>query len=169
MNVKKALENYYEIECRDKNGNLKWVEKFTNLVTTEGLNDSLDKHLKGSNYTAAWYIGLTGATPVFAAADTMASHAGWTEVTDYDEESRQIIVFGTVSGGAVDNSLNQVIFTINEDNTGIGGAFIVSNNTKSGTSGILYGGGAFDGGNKTLGDGDTIKVKVMCTAAQAAD
>lgn len=168
MNVKKALENYYEIECRDKNGNLKWVEKFTNLVTTEGLNDSLDKHLKGSNYTAAWYLGLTGATPVFAAADTMASHAGWTEVTDYEAEARAALAFGTVSGGSVNNSTSKAGFKITEDDTDIGGAFIVSDNTKSGTSGILYGGGAFAGGNKRLGDGDTIDVTVTCTAAQAA-
>lgn len=165
MEVKKVLENYYEIECRDKNGNLKWVEKFTNLVTTEGLNDSLDKHLKGSNYSAEWYLGLTGANPVFAAGDTMASHAGWTEVTAYSESTRPALVFGSVVAGSVDNSASRASYTVNADNTQIGGAFIVSNNTKGGTSGILYGGGAFAGGNKTLSNGDTLNVTITCTAA----
>lgn len=165
MEVKKVLENYYEIECRDKNGNLKWVEKFTNLVTIEGLNDSLDKHLKGSNYSAEWYLGLTGANPVFAAGDTMASHAGWTEVTAYSESTRPALVFGSVAAGSVDNSASKASYTVNADNTQIGGAFIVSNNTKGGTSGILYGGGAFAGGNKTLSNGDTLNVTITCTAA----
>jgi hypothetical protein len=164
MEVKKVLENYYEIECRDKNGNLKWVEKFTNLVTTEGLNDSLDKHLKGNNYSAAWYLGLTGATPIFAAADTMSSHAGWTEVTAYSESSRPALTFGSASGGSVNNSANKAVYTVNADNTQIGGAFIVSNANKSSTSGVLYGGGAFAGGNKTLSNGDTLSVTVTCTA-----
>lgn len=164
MNCQKKLENYYEIECRDKNGNLKWVEKFTNLVTTEGLNDSLDKHLKGSNYSAAWYLGLTGASPVFAAGNTMASHAGWTEVTAYSELSRPALSFGSASGGSVNNSANKAVYTVNADNTQIGGAFIVSNAAKSGTSGVLYGGGAFAGGNKTLSNGDTLSVTVTCTA-----
>jgi hypothetical protein len=165
MDIQKKLENYYEIECRDKNGNLKWVEKFTNLVTTEGLNDSLDKHLKGSNYSAAWYLGLSGASPVFAAGDTMASHAGWTEVTAYSESTRPALVFGSVAAGSVNNSASKASYTVNADNTQIGGAFIVSNNTKDGTSGVLYGGGAFAGGNKTLSNGDTLSVTVTCTAA----
>ena len=165
MDIQKKLENYYEIECRDKNGNLKWVEKITNLVTTEGLNDSLDKHLKGNNYSAAWYLGLSGASPVFAAGDTMASHAGWTEVTAYSESTRPALVFGSVAAGSVDNSASKASYTVNADNTQIGGAFIVSNNTKGGTSGILYGGGAFAGGNKTLSNGDTLNVTITCTAA----
>lgn len=167
MDIQKKLENYYEIECRDKNGNLKWVEKITNLVTTEGLNDSLDKHLKGSNYSAAWYLGLTGASPVFAAGDTMASHAGWTEVTAYSESTRPALVFGSVAAGSVNNSASKASYTVNADNTQIGGAFTVSNNTKGGTSGILYGGGAFAGGNKTLSNGDTLNVTITCTAAAA--
>jgi hypothetical protein len=165
MDIQKKLENYYEIECRDKNGNLKWVEKITNLVTTEGLNDSLDKHLKGSNYSAAWYLGLTGASPVFAAGDTMASHAGWTEVTAYSESTRPALVFGSVAAGSVDNSASKASYTVNSDGTQIGGAFTVSNNEKGGTSGILYGGGAFAGGNKTLSNGDTLNVTITCTAA----
>lgn len=165
MDIQKKLENYYEIECRDKNGNLKWVEKITNLVTTEGLNDSLDKHLKGSNYSAAWYLGLTGASPVFAAGDTMASHAGWTEVTAYSESTRPALVFGSVAAGSVNNSASKASYTVNADNTQIGGAFTVANNTKGGTSGVLYGGGAFAGGNKTLSNGDTLNVTITCTAA----
>ena len=68
MGASKGLSTHYRVECHDKDGNMKWVEEFDNLVVTAGLNDSLDKHFKGSTYTAAWYVGITAATPSFAAA-----------------------------------------------------------------------------------------------------
>lgn len=67
----------YQIECV-RDGVVIWTEEFENLVVNEGLNDSLDKHFKGSSYSAAWYVGLTGATPSFAAGDVMTNHSGWT-------------------------------------------------------------------------------------------
>lgn len=162
----KRLENVYRIECRSKKtGKLKWVDFIVNLVVDEGLNDSLDKHLKGSSYTAAWYVLLMAGTPNVQAADTMASHAGWTEVTAYDEANRQTLTLGSVSGKSVDNSASKAVFTISSDSTTIGGCGICSNNTKGGSTGTLYGGGAFTGGNKTLSDDDTLSVTVTCTAA----
>jgi hypothetical protein len=163
----KQLENRWHVECHDKDGLLKWVEEFDNLVTTAGLNDSLDKHLKGSNYTAAWYVGLTSATPTVAAGDTMASHAGWTEVAAYDEAVRQTLTLGSVAAGSVDNTASKAVFTISTNGTAVGGAFVASVSTKSDNTGTLYGGGAFTGGNKTLSDGDTLTVTVTLTAAAA--
>ena len=156
---------HYDIECRDKFGNLKWIDEIDNLVVTAGLNDSLDKHLKGSTYTAAWYVGLTDGTPTVAAGDTMASHAGWTEVVAYDEAVRQALTLGSVAAGSVDNSASKAVFTCSTDATTIGGAFIASVSTKEGATGVLYGAGAFTGGDKTIGDGDTLTITVTCTAA----
>ena len=170
MNVKrsliqasKGLTTRYEIEAHDADGNLLWRDVVDNLVVTAGLNDSLDKHFKGSSYTAAWYVGLTGNTPTIAAADTMSSHAGWTEVTAYSEGNRQTLTLGSVSGGSVDNSASKAVFTVNANGTGIGGAFVVSNNTKGGTTGVLYGGAAFSA-NRTLNSGDTLTITVTLTA-----
>jgi len=163
----RSLTTCYRVECRDKTGRLKWTEQFNNLVVTAGLNDSLDKHLKGSGYTAAWYIGLTDGTPTPAAGDTMASHAGWVEVTAYDEAARQTATFGTVAAGSVDNSGSPAVFTISTNATVIGGAFLVTVSTKGGTTGVLYGVGAFSAGDKTLDDNDTLTVTVTCTAAAA--
>lgn len=167
MNFNTKLGNLYKIECRDKNGNLKWTDYIKNTVVTTGLTDNLDKYLKGSNYTAAHYLGLTGNTPTFNASDTMSSHAGWTEVTAYDEAARQTLTWGTVSAGSVSNSASPCVYTISTDATAVGGAFVTTNSTKSGATGTLYGGGAFSGGNKTLSDGDTLSVTVTASTTAA--
>lgn len=156
----------YHVEAHDRHGNLLWVEDIHNLVTNAGLDDSLDKHFKAGNYTAAWYVGLTDHDPTFAAADTAGSHSGWSEVTAYDEANRQTLTLGSVSGQSVDNSASKAVFTISTNGTEIGGGFIISNNTKGGSTGILYGGAAFSS-NRTMSDGDTLTVTVTLSAAAA--
>lgn len=159
---------HYRVEAFDKHGNLKWVDEFDNLVVTVGLNDSLTQHFKGSSYTAAWYVGLTDGTPTFAAGDTMdGAHAGWTEVTAYDEAVRQTLTLGAVAAGSVDNSASKATFTISTNSTTVGGCFIVTNSTKGGATGTLYSGGAFSAGDKSLDDDDTLAVTVTLTAAAA--
>lgn len=156
----KKLSTLYQVECLDSTGKIKWVEEFHNLVVDAGLNDSLDKHLKGSSYTAAWYVGLTDGTPTFAAGDTMGSHAGWVEITAY-ADNRKALTLGSVASKSVDNSASKASFAINNSAT-VGGAFI--NTAATGTAGILYGGGAFTA-DRTVASGDTINVTVTLTAA----
>lgn len=153
----KRLSTHYKVECFGKDGVLKWTDEFDNLVVTAGLNDSLDKHFKGSNYTAAWTVGLTDGTPTFAADDTMALHPGWVEVTAYDEGERQTLTLGAVAAGSVNNSASKATFTINTNATTVGGAFICM-------GAILYGGGAFTAGDKSLDDDDTLAVTITLTA-----
>ena len=158
-----TFENHYIVECIGPDGKLKWTNDFDNLVTNEGLDDNLDKYLKGSTYTAAFYVGLTDGTPTVNAADTMSSHAGWTEVTDYSESTREALVLGTVASQSVDNSASKASYSINATAT-VGGAFITTVSTKGGTTGTLYGVGAFSG-DKSVDNGDTLNVTVTCTAA----
>jgi hypothetical protein len=160
-----GFKDVFKVECFDKAGNLKWIDYIENLVVNEGLDDALDKYFKGSTYTAAHYVGLTDGTPTVAAGDTMASHAGWTEVTAYDEAVRQTAQFGSVSGQSLDNSANKAVFTIDTNSTTIGGAFLATNSTKGGSTGTLYGGGAFSAGDKVLDDNDVLNVTVTATAA----
>lgn len=162
--LERTLSTHYHMVARDPHGNIKWMDDFVNLVVDAGLNDSLDKHLKGSAYTAAWYVGLTDGTPTPAAGDTMdGGHAGWTEVTAYDEAARQTLTLGAVSSGSVNNGGSPAVFTISTNNTVIGGAFIVSVSTKGGATGVLYGVGALSAGDKTLDDGDTLTVTATMT------
>jgi hypothetical protein len=154
----------YEVECY-RDGEMLWKDTFHNLVTTAGLNDSLSKHFKASSYTAAWYVGLTTGSPTFAAGDVIGTHAGWTESTAYTESVRQTLTLGTPSSGSVDNSASKAVFTINASAT-VGGSFVVSDNTKGGTStGIIYGGGAFTNGNRSLQSGDTLNITITLTAS----
>lgn len=160
-----ALGDLFEVECFDKHGNLKWKDTIKNLVVDEGLDDVLDKYLKGSTYTAAHYVGLTDGTPTFAAADDMTTHTGWTEVQLYDEAARQTAVWGTVTTKSVDNSASKAVFTISTNATTIGGCFLCTNSSKGGTTGTLYGGGAFTAGDKLLDNDDVLNVTVTASAA----
>lgn len=160
-----ALSDRFEVECFDENGILKWRDTIKNLVVDVGLDDVLDKYLRGSTYSAVHYVGLTDGTPTVVAGDTMASHTGWVEVTAYDEAVRQTATWGTVSGKSVDNSASKAVFTISTNATVLGGCCLCTNSTKGGTSGILYGAGAFTAGDKTLDDGDVLNVTVTATAA----
>jgi len=147
----------YTATCYDADGNLKWTDTYTNLVTTAGKNDLLDKYIAGSGYTAAWYLGLVdgGSSPTYAVADTMSSHAGWTENTGYTEANRVTPSWNAAAAGS--KASNATSFSINATST-ISGTFLVSDNTKSGTAGILYSAGNFTGGDKSVASGDTLNV-----------
>jgi hypothetical protein len=151
----------YSVECRDASGNLKWADTFHNLVVNEGLQDMNSKYFAGSGYTAAWFLGLVtgpGSGTTFAAADTLASHAGWTENTNYTG-NRKAVTFGTATTAdpsVISNSAAPSVFTMNASAQTIAGAFLCSVN--SGTSGILFSAGDFTGGDKIVDSGDTLSV-----------
>ena len=150
---------YYTVECRDAGGNLKWTDDIHNLVTTGGKNDLLDKYLAGSAYTAAWFMGLIGATSYTtgpAAGDTAASHGGWVEDQNYSQASRPTAAFSAASAGSKALS-SALTFSVNATTT-IKGCFLIANATKGGTTGILYSAGLFTGGDKVLANGDTLSV-----------
>ena len=87
-----GIEGVYHVECRDKDGNLKWTEDFPNLVNEGGKELMLNTLLRtsGTYTTVGPYLGLiSGASPTFAAADTLLTKS-WTEFTNY-----------TVGGSAV--------------------------------------------------------------------
>lgn len=158
------LKNTWNIVCKDSEGKVKWEETKDNLIVNVGLNDLLDKYLKGSSYTAAWYVGIKG-TGTAVAADTMASHSSWSELTGYSQSNRPTLTLGTVASQSVDNSASKATFSCNATAT-VAGAFISSDNTKSGTSGTLYGVVDFSSSRSVI-SGDTLEVTVTLTAASA--
>lgn len=155
---------HWDVECRDKDGNLKWRDTIENIVVNQGLNDLLDVMLSGATQDTTWFVGLTDGTPTVNAADTLASHAGWVEITDYDETNRVAFVDAGASSQSLSNAASPAVFTINASVT-VGGAFLAGVNT--GTSGRLFAAGAFTGGDKSLGDNDVLTVTATFTAAAA--
>lgn len=152
------------VECYDKEGNLKWKEESKNLVVNVGLKDMNDKYFSGSGYTATWYLGLItgpGAGTTIDPGDTMATHAGWTEDTAYSQSTRPACSFGaatTADPSVISNSSSVAVFSINGTTT-IAGAFLTSNNTKGGTTGILFSASDFQSpGDRAVVNGDTLNV-----------
>ena len=151
----------FTVTCYDKDGNLKWQESAHNLVVNEGLADMNDKYFSGSGYTAAWYLGLVtgpGSGNTYAAADTLASHSGWTENTDYSG-NRKAVTFGSATSAdpsVINNSGSPSQFSMTGTAT-IAGAFLASVDT--GTSGILFSVSNFQSpGDRAVVNGDTLNV-----------
>lgn len=153
-----ALRGEFHVVARDKHGNVKWEDRFPNLVTNAGYTYLLDVGLSDGSADGTHYLGLTDGSPTPAAGDTMSSHAGWAEVEAYDESVRQTWTEGGVSSQTITNSGSPAVFTIDTNSTTVGGAFLVSESTKGGTSGTLVSIGAFSAGDKSLDDDDTITV-----------
>ena len=143
---------------------LKWKDKTHNLVTNVGLQHAIDTEFESGSQVTTWYVGLTNTSPSPAAGDTMASHAGWTENANYDESVRETYT-STRSNQTTSNSASKASFTIDTDSQTIGGAFICSDNTKSGSSGTLWCCAAFSGGDKSADDDDVINVQYDITFA----
>jgi hypothetical protein len=149
------------VECRDAEGNLRWSDGFPNLVVTTGKNDLLNKYFLGSAYTAAFFVGLKG-TGTIAAGDTMASHAGWTDITGYSNATRPAFTAASSTAGSSTNSASPAVFNINATNT-IAGCFITTNSTVGGTTGTLFSAADFATARAVLsGDTLTVTYTVSC-------
>jgi hypothetical protein len=153
----------YHIECHDKDGNLKWSADTKNLVVNAGLAYMAGTALTSVTQITTWYIGLYGAgasnTP--AAGDTMASHAGWTEIVPYSNATRVTATFvtaTTANPSVVTNAASPATFTIDATAT-VGGAFLTSSSTKSGSTGTLFSAADFAApGDRSVVSGDILSV-----------
>lgn len=162
-----GIGGYFVIECRDAKGGLKWEDTAENGVTNNALNDVLNVYLRNTAATANWYIGLVDNTSFtgFAAADTIASHAGWIENTAYSNSNRVQWSAAAASSQGVTNTTT-CDFSMSGSAT-IKGLFLASDNTKGGTAGNLFSTAAFSGGNQTVNSGDTLKVTYTVSATSS--
>lgn len=152
----------FRAECYDKDGNLKWAAESHNLVVNQGLQDMNTQYFKGSTYSAAFYLGLiTGPASgtSFVAGDSLATHVGWTEFTDYSG-SRKSVTFGTATTAdpsVISNSASPAQFIITGAGGIVAGAFLCT--VASGTSGVLFSESDFQSpGDRTVVSGDTLNV-----------
>lgn len=164
---KAEAHGLFVLECFDKDGKLKWSETIENLVTTVGKNLALDTYLAGAAYTVTGpFMGLISSVSysAVAAADTMASHAGWLEagVTNAPTYTipRKTAVWSAAVAGS--KSLSAALsFAITGTGT-IKGCFLVFGtgavSTVDSTAGTLYSAGLFTGGDKDVVATDVLNV-----------
>lgn len=152
-------------ECFDKNGNIKWVDYGTNLVTNVGLQHILDiLFVSATTQIDPWYMGLVngpGSGTSYAAADTLASHSGWTENSNYSGNRKEYV--DVRSSQSVTNSASKASFSITSDSQTIAGAFLASVSTS--TTGTLLCAADFSGGDKSADSGDTLEVTYTFSVA----
>ena len=153
----------YHVECHDKDGNLKWAADSKNLVVNAGLAYMAGSALTSVTQITTWYLGLygAGASNLPAAGDTMASHAGWTEIVPYSNATRVVATLATATTAnpsVATNTASPAVFNINGTAT-VGGAFLTSGSAKSGTTGTLFSAADFGSpGDRSVVSGDTLSV-----------
>ena len=160
----------FNFECVGADGKVKWTGAVPNLVVNVGLAYMAGTSLTSVAQITAWYIGLYGAgasnTP--AAADTMSSHAGWTENVGYSNATRVACTFvtaTTANPSVATNSASPASFSINATST-VGGAFLTSGSAKSGTAGTLFSASDFTSpGDRSVVSGDTLNVTYTMSLA----
>jgi hypothetical protein len=151
----------YHVQCLDKDGNLKWEESMPNLVVNEGLQEMNTQYFKGSSYTASFFLGLIqgpGSGTSYSATDTLASHAGWTEFTNYTG-IRKAVTFGSATSAdpSVIATASAISYTISGGGGVVAGAFLCT--VSSGTSGLLFSEADFQSpGDRAVVAGDTLNV-----------
>jgi hypothetical protein len=105
--------------------------------------------------------------PSYAAADTLASHAGWAETTDYTG-NRKPVTFAaatTADPSVITNSALPSQFSM-DDTVTVAGAFLA--NVDTGTSGILFSVSSFQSpGDRNVVNGDTLSVTYEFSADAA--
>jgi len=134
-----------------------------NGIVTVGKNSLLDVGFRAQTQITAWYIGIidNSGFSALADADTAASHGGWNEFTTYSEANRVQWSPAAAASGQISNSSSS-----NFNITGTGtlkGIFLISNNTKSGTTGTLWATAAF-ASNVSVVNGDLLKITYTITS-----
>lgn len=160
------IKGRYEVECFDKDGKLKWRDVIDNVIATVGVNDMLDKYLAGSAWTTGTvYMGLK-STGTAVAADTMASHASWTELNITASSGvRQSVAFAAASARAKATSAASSFSVTTAGPTNVGGCFIVVGGTSANgnTTGTLFSAGDFTVTPRSVVSGDTLNVTYSST------
>jgi len=162
-----SLPLEYNADGSPKGYDFAFERTMKNLVTTGGKNDLLDKYFGGSGYTALWHAGIVSSVSfsAYAAGDTMASHAGWTEAGATNAPNytgnRPVITFGAAAAGVkASTSIPAVTFTASGT---VKGLFLASVVTKDGTTGILYSAGNFTAGDAVVGNGYVMTMTFSAT------
>jgi hypothetical protein len=160
LNDKAGLKGQFAVQCVDKDGNVKWEQEFPNGITDSGIQYLLDTGFDDATKITTWYIGLIDNASFSAldpgdTADQINGSNGWNESTAYTETNRVTWANGATSARSMTNATT-ADFSMNAT-ASIRGIFIVSSNTKSGTTGTLWSTATFSS-VAAVTNGDTLKI-----------
>jgi hypothetical protein len=141
-----------------RDGKIIHEEDFLNGVTDGGINELLDVYFRNQTQHASWYLGIidnSGYTGV-AAGDTMASHTGWNEFTNYSGTNRIQWSPAAAAAKAISNSSTSD-FAITGTGT-LKGIFVTNTQAHSpGNTGELWATALF-AATIAVVNGDTLKI-----------
>lgn len=135
-----------------------------NIVVNEGLNSLLEIYFRGSTQITSWFLGVfegnyTPVAGLTAATVTSAS----TECTAYASATRPAYSPAAAASQSINNSASRASFVFDATKT-IYGAFLVSNSTKSATTGTLFSAARFATA-KSVDNGDELLLTYTFTAS----
>jgi hypothetical protein len=168
-NCRVVGEYYAEIIRGPKSKKKRWECEGRNTIVNEGKNASLNYIFNDLAQPAAWYMGLVdtalgGSFGVGTTASQIENASHIPEYTDYDSATRPEWTAGNASSQAVTNSTPvSYVFSTSVADDVIPGFFIVSVNTKSATTGVLWCAVNFSGGSATVDEDDTLNVTYTVT------
>lgn len=167
--ISKLLKELEDFEAYMKSlTEVKWDSLAHNTVATVGKNAMFDNGILGASaYTKVGpFMGLIGAVSYSAisAADTMSSHAGWTEAGTANAPTytspRKTISFSAASAGSTGPS-SAPVFAMTGTGT-VKGVFIACHtgavSTIDNTAGTLWSAGLFSGGDQAVVNTNTVTV-----------
>ncbi len=167
MNHVLTISGVFRWERRSASGKLLARGRCRNGVTAAGLSDLLLSTFEAGTQRTAWYVGLislSGFTGL-SSADTMASHAGWTELTGYLSSTRPQWLPGAPLLGTI---VNSALFSYQFTAPGTAhGLFIASTNNKGGSTGILWATAEFDA-DQAMSSGELLSADYSLTATAGA-
>lgn len=111
---------------------------FLNSIPDAAKNALLDTMFNAASQDSTWFIGLidNASFTGLSASDTMASHAGWNEYTNYSG-SRKAWGQGSAAAKSISNA-SPAQFTFTTSSGVVSGIFINGDSTKGGNITLLW-------------------------------
>jgi len=133
------FKGIFDIEIKDKLGNLLSRSRAENIITDEGLNKLLNIMLHAATQITTWYCVIFEDNYTPLSTNTYAV-PGYTEWTAFDEATRPEYVEAESTAKSTTNSANKAVFTANATKT-LYGASLVGGGTDPTVKGNTAGGG----------------------------
>jgi hypothetical protein len=172
---KMGVEGFYQVECRDAQGNVKWTDEFPNLVMAVGKELMFNSLLRTAVTVVGPFLGLLKSGYTAAAADTMSITTAneFVAYTVGGSAVRGTASFaaasssGTTPSNVTTSAATAITYTITGAGGTVAGCFLALGpsavSTQLSTAGTLYSAGNFTTA-KAVTVGDTVAVTYSTTA-----